>query len=76
MDANEIKTAVKEAIIESRGDFYIDPKDHFEDHGWIFGTRKGIRKIRNGSLTAIGMAIIGFIGWALKTWVITQSPTP
>ncbi len=40
MTSDDIKVAVKEAIIESRGDFYIDPKDHFEDHGWIFGTRK------------------------------------
>jgi len=71
-----IKKAVKEAIIESRGDFYIDPRDHFIDHGFLSGLRKGLKKIRNGSLTAIGITIVGFIVWAIQTWVIIQPPTP
>jgi len=76
MTPDDIKDAVKEAIIESRGDFYINPKDHFEDHGFLAGIRKGLRTIRKGSLTALGMTFVAFIIWALKTWVITQPPTP
>ena len=76
MDAQEIKDAVKEAIVESRGDFYIDPKDHFEDHGFLSGLKKGVNTVRKGSLTGLGIAIIGAIGWAIQSWVATNTPTP
>ena len=76
MDAQDIKKAVKEAIIESRGDFYIDPEEHYVDHGYIKGQRKAIGTIRKGSLWALGVSICAFIVWVAKTIFIINPPTP
>ena len=76
MNADEIKKAVKEAIVESRGDFHIDPKEHFGDHGYIKGQRKALGTIRKGGLWAIGVSICAFIVWVLQSILIINPPTP
>lgn len=76
MTPTEIKEAVKEAIIESRGDFYIEPKDHFVDHGYIKGQRRGVKIVRTGILYSLGVAICGFIVWVLQSILTINPPTP
>lgn len=76
MNALEIKEAVKEAIIESRGDFYIDPKDHFIDHGYIKGQRRAVSTVRKGSLWALGASIFAFIVWVFQSIFFINPPTP
>jgi hypothetical protein len=76
MDALEIKEAVKEAIIESRGEFYIDPKNHYEDHGYIEGQRGAIRTVRKGSLWALGASIFAFFVWVFQSIFTINPPTP
>ena len=76
MNADEIKKAVKEAIIETRGDFYIDPEDHYGDHGYIKGQRKGIRTIRKGILWSLGVAVVGFVIWVFQSILFINPPTP
>ena len=76
MNPDEIKKAVKEAIIESRGDFYIEPKEHFADHGYIKGQRGAIKVVRKGGLWALGVAAVGFIIWVFQSILIINPPTP
>ncbi len=76
MNADEIKKAVKEAIVESRGDFHIDPKEHFGDHGYIKGQRKALGTVRKGSLWALGASVIALAIWLLQSILIINPPTP
>jgi len=76
MDAAEIKEAVKEAIKETRGDFYIDPKNHYDDHSFTKSARSALRKIRTGGFVSLGASIVAFIIYSIQSWVGTNTPTP
>ena len=76
MTADEIKKAVKDGIKEAHGELYIDPKQHYEDHGFLAGVRGGIRSVRKGSLWAFGAAIFGFIVWVFQSILTLNPPTP
>ncbi len=76
MTSDEIKQAVKEGLEDAIGDLFINRQQHYEDHVFVKGVRGGVKTVRKGGLSALGIAIVGFLVWAIKSWIITQPPTP
>lgn len=88
MNADEIKQAVAEGIKEGmsqhantdadakRRAFYVEPEQHYGDHGYIKGQRGAIRVVRKGSLWALGAAVVAFIIWVFQSIFIINPPTP
>ena len=75
-EKKELTDAVKEGITAVIGDLYIDREQHYTDHQFVKGVRGGVKTERKVGLSALGIAIVGFIIWAIKSWIITQPPTP
>ena len=75
MTSEEIKIVVKEAVKEAHDELYIDPKQHYEDHGFVASVRGGIRTVRRGSLWALGATIFGFIIWIFQSIFNITPPT-
>lgn len=88
MNADDIKQAVTDGIKEGmaqhaqadegakRTVFYIDPEQHFWDHGYIKGQRKAVKTVRTGILYTFGASIFAFIIWVLQSIFIINPPTP
>ena len=75
-ELKEVTEAVKTGVKSVIGDLYIDRQQHFEDHTFVKGVRGGVQTARRGGLYTLGAGIVGFIIWAIKSWIITQPPTP
>ncbi len=76
MTPDELKKAVKEAVVEAHGELYIDPKQHYEDHGYIKGQRRAVKTVRTGTLYALGVAVFGFFVWVFQSIFNITPPTP
>ncbi len=76
MTADEIKEAVKAGVKEAHDELYIDPKQHYEDHGFVSGIRRGIQTVRKGSLWALGASIFAFFVWIFQGIFNITPPTP
>lgn len=76
MDKDELKKAVKEGVEDAIGTFFIDREQHYQDHTFVKGVRGGVKKMRTGGFLSLGAAFVGFIIYALQSWVSSNTPTP
>ena len=56
--------------------FYVEPEQHYGDHGYIKGQRGAISTVRKGSLWALGASIFAFIVWVAQSMFTINPPTP
>ena len=75
-EKKDLTAAVKAGVKAAHNELYIDPKQHYDDHGYIKGQRGAIKTVRKGSLLALGATILGFIVWIFQNIFTINTPTP
>lgn len=59
MTVEEIKEAVKEAMDEKLSEFYIERKQHYDDHRFVQGTRKAVGIAKTAGIWTTVVTLIG-----------------
>jgi len=71
--SNEQLTQISEAtaagVKSALSDLKVEPKQHFEDHGFVFKVRGGLKTIIKGFLLLMGGGLATLAGIAIKGWV-------
>ena len=66
-----VKSGVELSMDAKLKDFWVEREKHFLDHEFVNGVRDGIKTARKAGIGGLALAFLGFLGWAIKTWLIS-----
>lgn len=64
----QITEVLKKGVKEALGDLAIERKQHFEDHMYIQGQRKGVALFKRGAILTLAVSIVGFFIYMATGW--------